>query len=473
MSQRYNERHYVWLRRALVVLVLVKGWAWIGIFPVWKVADEPAHFDNIQYRAERGQAPRPTGAKIEAVMGPGVSAELHRSWEVTQHYWRSDFLPGVRSVPEEGELAELARHDDARLSDGQMPAMSYPALYYELGLVPYRLFAHSSIVTRAFAVRTLSLLFGVLAVLCTFAAARRVVDDPWLAFAAALLVALHPVESQQTAAINNDAALVGIGALLFYLQIRMLAAWPDAESWRVYALFGACAGLALLAKPQALALMPGCAVVVAVGAWGRWRARATLVRLGAAAAAFAPLAVVAAIQLSASARAWATVNQATRPHLDAPLHRGFVGWLLHFDPRFSRFLFRTFWGQFGWIEFGFAREWFDWLAHFMLAFALALVRRDRLARHRPRRSVVDPTRPRLLARYDRRRLHLHALRRVPLAGAGRRPLGHPGAQLPDRAAAAGDRHRRGVRRARARAPARRDGRAPRRWRGAACTSARS
>ena len=358
---------------ALIVLTLLKSWVWIGIFPVWKIADEPAHFDNIQYRAERGHAPTPTGVAIDPVIGPGVSSELRRSWTVTQHYWRDRFLPGTRVVPEEGELAELGRHDEARLGDGQMPAMSYPALFYQLGVVPYLAFHHSSIVTRAFAVRVMSMLFGLLAVLCTFAAARRVLDDVWLAFAAALLVSLQPAESMQTAAINNDAALVGLSALVLYLELRILMTWPAAASVRDFALFGGAAGLALLTKPQAVALLPGCAVVAWVGSYRFRRERATWLRLGAAAAAFLPLAAVAAVELRASVRAWATVNQATRPHVAAAVHDGIFAWLWHAYPSFYRYLDWQLWGRFGWMEFGFSRDWLDWLGNVMVAVACALV----------------------------------------------------------------------------------------------------
>ncbi len=348
------------LRAALVVLTLAKGFVFIGIAPVWKVADEPAHFDDIQYRAERLSAPRPTGAPVDAVMGKGVSAEMLRSWEVTQHYWRTRYLANTRQVPEEAELRQLAQSRAARLTDGQMPAMSYPSLYYDLGTLPYFALRHASIVARVFAVRVLSLGFGLLAVLCTFAAARLVLADPWMAFAAAVCVALQPVASQQTAAVNNDAAVIGVGALLFYLQMRVLAAWPAPPSARLCAALGAVAGLALMTKPQAVALLPGCAVVLAVAFYRARRERQTWVRLGAALAAFVLLAVPAALELRASLRAFAVLNRAQRGAAPA-LHHGFVGWVAHLDPRLRDHLFSSYWGRFAWMECRMHPSWFDWL----------------------------------------------------------------------------------------------------------------
>ena len=359
------------LRWTLVALVLVKSWVWLAATPPFKSFDEPAHFDNVQYRAEHFAAPRPSGAHVDAVMNSGASPELQRAWEVTLHYFRDSYLPGARSVPEERELAAMARHRDARLSDGQMPAMSYPALYYDLGVAPYLVLQRASILARLYAVRLVSVLFGLLAVLCTFAAARAILADPWLAFAAAVVVALQPSASQQTATVNNDAAVIGAGALVFWLQARVLAGWPAPPSPRLAALLGAATGLALLTKPQAVALVPGSAAALAIAAWPTLRERATWRRLGVAFAAFAAFAVPAAFALRRSVRAFRVLNQAQLAAV-APPHESFPVWLAHEEVLRAR-LFRGFWGQLGWGELGLDRAWIDLVHQAMLVAAAALV----------------------------------------------------------------------------------------------------
>ncbi|MGZ3406627.1 MAG: hypothetical protein ACXVAN_09325 [Polyangia bacterium] len=345
------------LRWMLVVLALVKGWVWVGLTPPFKSFDEPAHFDHVQYRAEHFAAPRPTGAPMDKVMNAGASPELQYAWEVTLRYFRDKYLPGVRSVPEEGELAAMARHRDARLGDGQMPAMSYPAPYYLLGVVAYLPLRQASVVARLYAVRCLSVLFGLLAVLCTFAAARCVLDDPWLAFAAAAIVALQPVASQQTATVNNDAAVFGVGALVFWLQARVLAGWPAPPSPRLAALLGAATRLVLLTKPQAVALVPASAVVLAIAAWPTLRERATWRRLGVALGAFVVPAVPAVFALRRSLSAFSTLNS-QQLVASGPVHEHFLVWMVR-EKRLHTALFRGLWGKLGWGDFGLEPFWFD------------------------------------------------------------------------------------------------------------------
>jgi 4-amino-4-deoxy-L-arabinose transferase-like glycosyltransferase len=231
---------------------------------------------------------------------------------------------------------------------------------------------HASIVARVFAVRLVSLAFGLLAVLCTFGAARRILDDSWMAFAAAACVALQPVASQQTAAVSNDAALIGLGALLFYLQVRVLAAVPTPPSVRLCIAIGAASGLVLMTKPQAVALLPGSVVVLAVAFWRRWRAPETWIRLGAALAAALALAVPALFELKRSLRAFAVLNEQQRGG-GAAVGRGFVGWLLHFNPRLSDHLFSSFWARFAWMECRMEPEWFGWLHTAISIGAIGLV----------------------------------------------------------------------------------------------------
>jgi len=341
-------------------MTLVKGCVWIGITPIWKVVDEPAHFDNIQYRAERWQAPRWNRQHLEPVMNPGASAELQSSWQASQHYWRDRYLSGVREVPEEIALRSQATEPSARLSDGQMLEMSYPGFYYNLGVVPYRLFQTSSIVTRAYAIRVLSLLFGLLAVLCAYRAAFYVFDDdPWLAFAVGVVVALQPMASQQTAVINNDAPAIGVGALIFYLQLRLMARRQQAPSWPEYALLGFAAGLGLWCKPHLVTLLPGCAVAVLYSCWPRRHERASWLAAGVALAGFALIALPALPVLQETTHVLDALNAMTRPH--APVVRdSFPVWYWNATSLRDN-MFGAYWGRFGWTEFAFDPDWTDWL----------------------------------------------------------------------------------------------------------------
>src|SRR5688572_1269986 len=89
----------IWnVRRAhvvlLTVLTLIKGAVWIALIPPFLVADEPSHFDNVQFRAEHGTAPTQdsSGRPLARVLPNDASLEVQRLWFETldKEYYRRD-----------------------------------------------------------------------------------------------------------------------------------------------------------------------------------------------------------------------------------------------------------------------------------------------------------------------------------------------------------------------------------------------
>jgi hypothetical protein len=110
-------------------------------------------------------------------------------------------------------------------------------------------------------VRAVSGLWGVLAIVFTFLAARQLSPaDPWLAPTAAALVALNPQLLFTTALATNDALLAALGAATLWWCLR-----PTHSPLRWSLVAGLLFGLALLTKQSALLLGP-------LLLWGAWRA---------------------------------------------------------------------------------------------------------------------------------------------------------------------------------------------------------
>jgi hypothetical protein len=347
---------------ALIVLTVIKGVVWICAYPMWKIADEPAHFDNVQYRAEHAlHGPVWDGGDTARVMARDASPELRKSWAASQKYHHGG-RPKTDTVPEEAELTRIAPTPDSRRTSGQMPALNYGGLFYTMGTVPYLMFRHSSVVTRLVAVRFLSLLFGLAAVLCTFFAARCVFDDDLMAFAAAAVVALQPMESQQTAAVNNDAGVIGFAAIAFLLQMRIIKS-ELLPGIRASLLLGAMTACAVLVKTQGLGMLPG--TLVACGA---------LVYRQNSAKSWSRVALVAAafIVVWQFPRVWGMIHPDPAPEPAAlqlapralgpfPSLFEFPAWVDALDNGYRGYLFRSAWGQFSWIEFSFRDPWFEML----------------------------------------------------------------------------------------------------------------
>jgi 4-amino-4-deoxy-L-arabinose transferase-like glycosyltransferase len=306
-----------------------------------------------------GRAPRydGSGKRIEKVMHAGAAPETLLAWRTTNAYFENLYRPGVRSVPEEEQLRAMAADPRNRRGDGQVSSIDYPGFYYAIVTPAYMLFKHSSVLVRLDAVRMMSLLLGILAVVCTFLSARLVMASRALAVAAAVLVMLQPMESQMTAAVNNDAGVIGLAALMFYLQLRFIRA-AEPPDWRLGALLGVLAGCIVWTKPHGYAMLPGTAVACAVVLSRNLRARRAWLFASVTGAVTAVL-VLAAV--------WGTLHEGrvlVPPASAAAAAAGvqeptYIDFVLGLDKTFEDYLFRSAFGQFGWLEYAMTGYWFE------------------------------------------------------------------------------------------------------------------
>jgi hypothetical protein len=259
----------------------------------------------------------------------------------------------------------MATQEEQRLDDGQMTAQSYPGLYYNIGAIPAYLMRHSSILARAFAVRMISVLFGLVAALVTFFAARLACDSPPMWFAAGAAVALQPMEAQMTAAINNDAAVIGFAAIVFYVLMRAVARPARVPSLTEGALLGASQALAILSKPQGLAFVP---LTLAVLIW-------IAMSHGKQSWRFIAIVIGALVIVRAFPEVWTWLFPDPLPEHMNPLRDklatragpfpsliDFPDWVDTLAADYKLYLFRSTWGQFCWLEFVLGDSWFDGLA---------------------------------------------------------------------------------------------------------------
>ena len=350
----------------LLAIALLRGLLWIASYPALKITDETSHFDNIQFRAEHQlrRAVRIPGVAIDKVMPRTASTELKRAWTATNFYWRDSFLVAKRRVPEEKELEERALHPEDAATTGQNTAIGYPGLYYGLATIPYKIFRKTSVLTRLFAVRVYSLLWGLLLVVCTYVVVRWAVGHRALAFVAGLFATLQPMAAQQTIAINNDAGLIGLCALAFLLQLDLLRRPAAPPSWWRWTLQGALLALAIQMKPQALGLVPGALILAGLAIHAAPRARRTWIALGLAVLGYvvvraAGLGQEGAIEEKAAGGGVAPALLDTGvPSLPLPAASGFLSFVHELPESFGYYLFTTGWGAFCWLDAYLDTRWF-------------------------------------------------------------------------------------------------------------------
>ncbi|HEY2745520.1 MAG TPA: DUF2142 domain-containing protein [Polyangia bacterium] len=345
----------------LALMTVAKGLFWIALMPVFKIADEPTHYENVAFRGEFFEAPHsdkpePLGTTIHE----GSPPDVRLAWNRTNELFRNHFVAGVRSVREETELARMASDPKTRQGTGRLTSSNYPGFYYDSAVPIYEIFKRTSLLTRIAAVRCVSLAFGVLAVLATFFAASLVVDSQPLAIAAALIVMLQPMESQMIAAVNNDAAVIGLAAALFYVQLRFLVRAPEIPSLRWGVGMALLAGAIIFTKPHGFAMLPGCGFVCGWILWKNLRSRRAWLFAVATAAVAAIFIVAALLHMQQTGEAAVMAHTpAVGAALPPSASPDFSQFLASLTDDYKLYLFRSFIGQFGWLEYSIPSHWLD------------------------------------------------------------------------------------------------------------------
>jgi hypothetical protein len=346
----------------LAAVTLIKGIFWIALIPAFKIADEPSHFENIAFRAEHFQAPHSEDAEAYGTtIHTGSPPDLLLEWKRTHELFRGRYVEGVRSVHEETELRQMARDPASRTGTGRLTSASYPGFYYNSAVPMYEVFKRTSILTRVPAIRLVSLFYGIMAVVATFFAARLIMTSQSLAIAAAVIVMLQPMESQMTVAVNNDAGLIGLSGLLFYLQLRFLIRAPEipALGWGI--LMALVAGALAFTKPQGYSMLPGCGIVCAwiVAKNLRERRAWIFAAVTAACAGVLLAASLAHMQHTGQTAVLSVPSGAGGHEIPRGASPDFLTFLDSLDDGYKYYLFKSTFGQFGWMEYSIPVIWLD------------------------------------------------------------------------------------------------------------------
>jgi 4-amino-4-deoxy-L-arabinose transferase-like glycosyltransferase len=307
-------------RLPLVVVVAAVAFAnaatWSLITPPFDAPDEVDHFAYGQYLAETGKAAsqeeggRPTWSGEEGVALDGV--------RLLSYIEQADGRPPWTTLDErrwaEREARLRPNSDDG---GGKTTASTHSPLYYSLLAPAYLAGKGQSVFSRVSAMRLVSALLGAFTAVCVFLLVCELLPrQRFLALAAGLLVAFHPMFSFLSGAINNDMGVNAATALLLFLLVRGLR---RGLTMPVAAGIGVTLVAAPLAKATALALYPAAALAIAGMLWRR-HSRADMAPYLVLAGAFA-----------VSVAAWALIAPAfdralfTTPEGRSPVESGGIG----------------------------------------------------------------------------------------------------------------------------------------------------
>ncbi|MBN1260496.1 MAG: glycosyltransferase family 39 protein [Anaerolineae bacterium] len=324
-ADKYEKLHR-FLLAGLVVLYLALGISMSIVIPLGESPDEPAHFFYIQYVAQNGQLPVMQPRLEDNVTGEGFQAPAYYS------------------------LAALMVRP---FVNGKVSLFANPAFQFGLEapiffpLAEHR-FPWQGDYLAWHLVRFFSLALGLVSLWAAYRAGLLVFGSRWSALATAAFLTLNPQFIYLHSMVTNDVLAVTAGSLMTLVALHVLRA-PSVR----YYIFGACViGLAALAKPSALTLLPGIGLALILG----WRA------LPSARVRWFALGCVGAISLLGSG--WwyvrnlrlygdlfglSVAKQALAPNYYAT--RLTLIELLGLAPQMLLQTFKTSWGYFGWIAF--------------------------------------------------------------------------------------------------------------------------
>lgn len=334
-----NARTARWLIVALwLALFLIRGGLYLALIPPWQSPDEPTSVELLLTMQARGRL------ISQADMDPAVQRQITASMQRT-NYW--DFGLGRRPDSAEPVFAEIW---------GPRTQLHRPPLYHLLLLPSAYATAGWSLEARLYLWHFISLLLVSLTVLIAIGVGWEFAPTvPALPWVMAALVVLHPQLTVIGVSVNSDNLAGLIGALVFWLLLRVARA---GLSWQRGLLLAALLLLGLWTKRTTLFLWPTVVLGLLAPLRSSWpgfnsRQGRRILTLGAA-TLLAPLAVLGL---------WPGVGVAVGAVLNRNLFDNAAG------ARFSRllehvlappfslgewfqqnitFLNRTFWADFGW-----------------------------------------------------------------------------------------------------------------------------
>lgn len=230
--------------------------------PPWWAPDEDYHWGYINYLDERGSLPDPSKPFYAADWNKAIVAMNHNQFGMAPAT-----VTALQGDPHAAtkQLGRLPA--SARLPNGAptRPVVHAP-LYHSIAALVVKPFAGESVFTRLWIARAVNVFWALLIVFAAWLLAAQVFsrDGPRLFVAG--LTAVQPMIAYATGTLTNDAPLIAFFTLTIAALCFMLKHPPDASQGRRLGLF---AGLALLTKTSALALVPLTLAVFAI----QWRRR--------------------------------------------------------------------------------------------------------------------------------------------------------------------------------------------------------
>ncbi|OWK27154.1 MAG: hypothetical protein US76_01070 [Parcubacteria group bacterium GW2011_GWA2_38_13b] len=239
-----------------LAFALIKGVIWILIIPPFLFPDEPAHFAYTQYIVEEKNLPKNDGKLSPHLLSK--SEELEEAINLIKNDYKIWSMDPINlkigespNIPE--NFPSYSRKVNAE--NYKNAAAVYPPLYYAFEAIPYVIGYNLDIFHRVYLMRFFSLIFLLITLIFAHKIAFFISNDKVFSFTVAAVISLIPaLNIISFGTINNDAALIALGQIMFYYLIRLLHSRNITAKEIIKG--GALLGAVLLTKTQAVFFVP-------------------------------------------------------------------------------------------------------------------------------------------------------------------------------------------------------------------------
>lgn len=243
----------------LVWLTLIRGLFYLSIFPPFLGPDEPAHFEAIRLIGQEHQWPTRQRYQ-ETPMHPEM-VPVFEQYEI----WA---LAGYTSPRSPGQNGLFIQYYPPRVAGSEVAADSYLMLYHLLLAPLSALVSSFDLVAQVYILRLVSVLFAALTVILAWVTIRAIFpNDLLLPLGACTFIVFWPMHTHVTALINVDALAELIGALFFFVLIRI---YFKGLNFLRGALLSGLLLVALFTKPTLFFLFPTLISMVLISAGQRF-----------------------------------------------------------------------------------------------------------------------------------------------------------------------------------------------------------
>lgn len=247
-----NNRIYI----LFLAFALIKGIVWILIIPPFLFPDEPAHFAYTQYIVEEKKLPKNDGKLSPHLLSK--SEELEKAINLIKNdydIWSIDpvnlKIGANQNIPV--DFRSYSRRVNAE--NYKNAAAVYPPIYYAFEVIPYVIGYNLDIFHRVYLMRFFSLIFLLITLIFAYKISFFISNDKVFSFTVAAVISLIPsLNIISFGTINNDAALIALGQIIFYYLAKFFHSRNAAMKEIIKG--GVLLGAALLTKTQAVIFIP-------------------------------------------------------------------------------------------------------------------------------------------------------------------------------------------------------------------------